>query len=142
VQTPPTAYDVDINDVSNDLDNALADLEPARPPKVVLPFFPETLGRRRFVPTNSPTLVNLLRTVVRKELRTLGFASPPAPAANRASPFRSGKRSFDSISRGSGFGGMHRSFGGSSNRSGDNLTFTFESLFPAIARGLRSTVRK
>jgi hypothetical protein len=140
VQTPPNAY-VDIDDVSNDLDNALADLEPARPPKVALPFFPETLGRRRFVPTNSPTLVDLLSTVVRKELRTLGFASPPA-AANRASPFRSGKRSFDSISRGSGFGGMHRGFGGSSNRSGDNLTFTFESLFPAIARGLRSTARK
>ncbi|KAK7093559.1 hypothetical protein V1264_007285 [Littorina saxatilis] len=48
------------------------------------------------------------------------------------------KRSFDSISRSSGFGGMNRgSWGG--GRQGDNLTFTFESLFPAIARGLRSS---
>ncbi|KAL8601380.1 hypothetical protein ACOMHN_042384 [Nucella lapillus] len=47
------------------------------------------------------------------------------------------KRGFDSISQNSGFG-MHRgSFGGNSG-NGENLTFTFESLFPAIARGLRS----
>lgn len=49
------------------------------------------------------------------------------------------KRTFDSISRNSGFGNSH-SWGSSGRTGHNNLSFTFESLFPAIARGLRSVV--
>lgn len=47
------------------------------------------------------------------------------------------KRTFDSISRNTGFGSTNRNSWASSGN--DHLAFTFESLFPAIARGLRST---
>ncbi|XP_046360158.2 uncharacterized protein LOC124137762 [Haliotis rufescens] len=49
-----------------------------------------------------------------------------------------GKRGFDSIGHNNHFGSSSRGMGRNTSGDDDNLVFTFESLFPAIARQLRS----
>lgn len=93
-------------------------------------------------PSDTLSLRDLLRSAVRSELKHLRGRKAVRSSEGEQLLKRSGgevlKRSFDSISRSSGFGGMHRGSWGGMSRNGENLTFTFESLFPAIARGLRS----
>ncbi|XP_046562941.1 uncharacterized protein LOC124271834 [Haliotis rubra] len=49
-----------------------------------------------------------------------------------------GKRGFDSIGHSNHFGSSSRGMGRNTSGDGDSLVYTFESLFPAIARQLRS----
>ncbi|XP_076451458.1 uncharacterized protein LOC143287375 [Babylonia areolata] len=109
-------------------------------------FFPRT-------PTDTPSLADLMRSALQPQPQNFrpGSQTFPLPAEEGKQPparkeaevawkkqgREARKRSFDSISRSSGFGLQRGSWGGGPRYS-DNLTFTFESLFPAIVRGLRS----
>ena len=109
-------------------------------------------GPRLAIPQDSSTdsaslaLSGMIRSLVKRELshaegkKALRLPVEGEPFSNaKRNGAGSLKRSFDSISQVSGFGGMHQSSYGGENRGGENLPFTFETLFPAIARGLRST---
>ncbi|XP_076472702.1 uncharacterized protein LOC143302075 [Babylonia areolata] len=103
------------------------------------PQFSDPLGLTN---NNNLLLSSLLRSALRDDIQQLtGRKLPSSPQLPEGAPLskRNGlKRGFDSISQNSGFG-MHRGSYGAGNSGDENLTFTFESLFPAIARGLRSS---